>query len=343
MGEDTRDEKSGGGIVQSIKQGAHWDVAVSGWALAHGVPIPPSIVKRVRVGVGRLIDGGFAVGEAWLSNVHAKQVFDGERTRATVLAVSEAGTQRLIDSDQNLPLAVARSYFNEHKLKFDNRANVAQAALDELGRTSFAHQDATEDDASIELDWLNHFSEIAGQKSTPEMQLLFGKILAGEIRKPGSFSPMSINVLANLTPVIAKKFEKLCSVSIKFETKCFVSIDMFPNFTNIGIPKLEFAYTDLLLLRQYQLLAFEGGTKLDIPIGDRFTFTVGERMYGLEALAHSEEPMGSLRAFQVASFSSVGNELRTLIQPNQPEWVDELISTTFTSPKWGLAKFPNSR
>ena len=44
---------------------------------------------------------------------------------------------------------------------------------------------------TINDDWLNAFETEARQKSTEEMQAFFGKILAGEIRKPGTFSRQS--------------------------------------------------------------------------------------------------------------------------------------------------------
>lgn len=336
MGKESTEVVSGGGVMQSIKEGAAWDVAMSGWALAHGVPIPPSIVKRVRVGVGRLIEGGFEVGEALVANFQAKHVFDGERRRATVLALSEAGTQKLVDSDPMLSEMVARSYINEHKLKFNNRASVAQVAMDEIGKTSFSDNEV--DEGEIELDWLNHFSDIAGQKSTPEMQLLFGKILAGEIRKPGSFSPMTINVLANLTPKIARKFEKLCSISMRFDTKSVISLIMFPDFLITGIPKLHLEYEDLVLLRQYQLLGSETGTHLELLLGERNSFTIADQLYGIQALAQPQEAGETIRDFPIAAFTSVGNELRTLIQPSAPEWLAEKVVGSFTHPNWLLAR-----
>lgn len=44
----------------------------------------------------------------------------------------------------------------------------------------------------INDDWLNSFETEARSKSTEEMQLRFGRILAGEIRQPGSYSPKAM-------------------------------------------------------------------------------------------------------------------------------------------------------
>ncbi|MFS2158874.1 DUF2806 domain-containing protein [Pseudomonas sp. Pseusp122] len=67
---------------------------------------------------------------------------------------------------------------------------------------------------NVDVDWLNTFEKEAGQKSTEEMQLLFGKILAGQIKKPGSFSIKALKTISELEPSIAKSFKILCSLAV---------------------------------------------------------------------------------------------------------------------------------
>ena len=45
---------------------------------------------------------------------------------------------------------------------------------------------------TINDDWLNTFETEARQISTEEMQAYFGKVLAGEITKPGSYSRRTV-------------------------------------------------------------------------------------------------------------------------------------------------------
>jgi hypothetical protein len=47
------------------------------------------------------------------------------------------------------------------------------------------------------------------------MNFVFTKILAGEVRKPGSFSKRTIRVLSQLDYQSAMLFRKLCSMAIK--------------------------------------------------------------------------------------------------------------------------------
>ena len=67
---------------------------------------------------------------------------------------------------------------------------------------------------TISDDFLNSFEEEVRHKSSEEMQLLFGRILAGEIRKPGTYSVRTVKTLGQLDQNAAALFKKLCSASV---------------------------------------------------------------------------------------------------------------------------------
>jgi Protein of unknown function (DUF2806) len=60
-----------------------------------------------------------------------------------------------------------------------------------------------------ESDWINRFFEIAENISTEDLQYLWGKILAGEIQKPGSFSLRTLETLRNMSRQEAENFCRL--------------------------------------------------------------------------------------------------------------------------------------
>src|SRR5260370_30873449 len=72
----------------------------------------------------------------------------------------------------------------EERRKFKNKEAVARSAIVELWNDPGAADAPSE----IEDDWLNLFARLAEDKSSEELQALFGRILAGGIRRPGSFS-----------------------------------------------------------------------------------------------------------------------------------------------------------
>ena len=102
-----------------------------------------------------------------------------------------------------------------------NLDKISAIAADELNKAESAsstNQGADSgEEKTINDDFLNSFEEEARQKSTEEMQLLFGRILAGEIRKPESYSIRTVKILGQLDQNAAILFKKLCSVCVVLE------------------------------------------------------------------------------------------------------------------------------
>ena len=73
------------------------------------------------------------------------------------------------------------------------------------------------EEKTIDDYWLNIFATEARPINTEEMQHRFGRVLAGEIRKPGSYSIKAVKILGELDQDIAALFKKLCSMCITFE------------------------------------------------------------------------------------------------------------------------------
>src|SRR5690606_27257592 len=78
---------------------------------------------------------------------------------------------------------------------------------------------ASESQKEISDDWLNTFEKEASQKSTADMQLMFAKVLAGEIRRPETFSIKSVKLLGEMDAATAKLFVRLCSLSVALVIK----------------------------------------------------------------------------------------------------------------------------
>ena len=98
----------------------------------------------------------------------------------------------------------------DERRKIENRAAATKAALEDL-RHSTPQEDAPRE---IEDDWLNYFARLAEDKSSEELQTLFGKILSGEIKRPGSFSLTTMQTLALISKRDAELLSKLLSFAI---------------------------------------------------------------------------------------------------------------------------------
>ena len=69
---------------------------------------------------------------------------------------------------------------------------------------------------TIDDNWLNSFETEARQKSSEDMQIRFGRVLAGEIEKPGSYSIKAVKLLGELDQNTANLFKKFCSACVVY-------------------------------------------------------------------------------------------------------------------------------
>lgn len=72
------------------------------------------------------------------------------------------------------------------------------------------------------FDWFIRYYEASGNISDKEMQILWAKILAGEIEEPSSYSLRTLDVLRNISKEEAERFIKICNTAIKIESRKYV-------------------------------------------------------------------------------------------------------------------------
>ena len=89
-----------------------------------------------------------------------------------------------------------------------NIDSVVQAAIDE--------GTSTDSEEEIDLDWLNSFFDLAKDVSVEQMQVIWGKVLAKEIGRPGSFTIRSLETLKRMTRREAVTFSSACKLASKF-------------------------------------------------------------------------------------------------------------------------------
>lgn len=101
-----------------------------------------------------------------------------------------------------------------------------------------------------ELGWVSRFMSIVADISADELQYLWGKILAGEIKSPGSFSLRTLDVLRNLSAKDAEAFAKLGNYILSASNKYFFIDPRAYIFTKNGGLKFE----DILNLKDAGLV-----------------------------------------------------------------------------------------
>jgi hypothetical protein len=109
----------------------------------------------------------------------------------------------------------------------------------------------------IEEDWLFAWQEYAGRVSTEDLQQLWGKILAGEIKSPGSHSIRTLDCLKGISKTEAELISKLAEFVIADCT--FSRLDAFLEKNGLRFGELLFlqeigilvAYTPTMMERYF--------------------------------------------------------------------------------------------
>lgn len=86
--------------------------------------------------------------------------------------------------------------------------------------------DDNEINNEIDEDWKRTFFDKARKVYSEDLQLIFGKILAGEIKKPGKYSKRVLNVLSNLSQTEALIFEKVSKLVFSDGKNSFIVSDV---------------------------------------------------------------------------------------------------------------------
>jgi len=249
-----------------------------------------------------------------------------EAERKVTLAAADAAAELCRNDPQIAERTV--TYFGTRIVKEQiNRESVARKMIEDLQ----LNPPETTPDTPIDDDWLNIFWDLAGKKSTQDVQRLLGKLLRNEVCSPGSVSPHALQLLSVLTSPIADAFQRLCSLSFDDGKTVFViHLHVFP-FQGIG-PLNEYGidYSDLFNLDGAGLLRSAETLKLN---------------YAEDASAEPEAvDYAGCRArlkldgqqVRLLQFTQAGRELRNLLAMEPNEKYTEALRERFK----GAFEFP---
>lgn len=125
--------------------------------------------------------------------------------------------------------------------------------------------------SGVDEEWFERYMDAAKFVSSEYMQLIWGKILAGEFERQGSTPPNMIRVLSEITPELAKAFRTICSMRVLIR-----EIDVNGHLNDRGLViVVPFCFNS------------EGFKKLGIP------FMILNELDTLGVLKYSSEDLGT--------------------------------------------------
>ena len=220
-----------------------------------------------------------------------------------------------------------------------NRDRISAVAMEELQQSDYggaANQNAdSSKEKPISDDFLNSFEEEAKHKSSEEMQLLFGRILAGEIRKPGTFSIRTLKTLGEIEQEAAVLFRRLCSLCIATFDSDGEVVDA--RVCSLGKRKITTAlmqyglrFYDLSVLNEYGLIMPEYNTHAPYILKERPLPFRHQRRRWVLLPSNEQEKLKDFMVTGVA-FSRVGRELLSIVDQDSMEDYTEDLKKFFAS------------
>lgn len=185
----------------------------------------------------------------------------------------------------------------------------SQSNLEEIVEQAIKHLPRDVSKESVSDDWRRKFFIEAENVCDADLQMLWGKVLAGEVTSPGSYSLRTLEVLKHLSKNDAEIFRKACNLAFWKNFMVNYGTDINTTFKPYG-----FFYADLLLLRDAGLLHHSDTLMKD------FTDPTGVRVDAVlennGILMHVKgEPLKNLQLPGLI-FTKSGSELANLIEPN---------------------------
>ena len=220
--------------------------------IAPGIPAP--VRRRFLKALVRLCSAAIDFPIAYLTGKADERRAETEaRVRLVNTTADQISHQMRVDPEY---ARVAVQKFGQRVLRDQvNLDLISQKAAIEIRDANHTVEQSEEEiSRTINDDWLNTFEAEARHKSTEEMQAYFGKVLAGEIRKPDSFSIRTLRILAGLDQETATHFARLCSMSIEsFHGNVRVST-LGGNAASNALQKYGLPFSSLNLLNEHGLI-----------------------------------------------------------------------------------------
>jgi hypothetical protein len=261
--------------------------------LVTGSSIPAPIRKNALKAFGQLCSAAIDIPVAYLEGIATEKRAE---TQARVKIISTSGDQ--IANQMN----VNPEFANAAVKRYSQKIIREQVNLDKISEIAAQqiHQDVIESASKlnetlevpiINDDWLNNFEKEASQKSTEEMQFLFGNILAREIQRPSSFSIKTVKLLAELDSTAAIVFRQLCALSVSLKAgNTFIDARVISIGGDAGSNSLEnygLGFNQLSILHEAGLIIPNYNSYCDYQVciwqGNNpfMTFSYQKRKYGL--------------------------------------------------------------
>ena len=158
-------------------------------------------VKSMSILLGRSTE----VAYAWLTERKAAQ-----EVKVIEQQIRKQEVERRLEAERILGLAAHRRLITEER----NIEAVVAGAFQNLATDTTRESG---DIGEIRTEWLEEFGQVAGSGSEEWVKQTYARILAGEIKRPGTFSRRTVQAVRSMNQSTAERFQQAASIAIYAE------------------------------------------------------------------------------------------------------------------------------
>lgn len=164
---------------------------------------------RAASGFDRLLGGIFDCASAPLEARAARKRAESKAEINFIEAVGGKAIKRL-EADPDFADNAIENFYGTAMRQYKNKSEVVREAFKSLEHEPPSAEQTSSGPDILDESFLNRFERYAEEASTEALRVKWGKVLAAEIRKPGTFSTKVMRIVDELEPSTAQLFERIC-------------------------------------------------------------------------------------------------------------------------------------
>lgn len=222
----------------------------------------PGLDKLVEFVLSDLLGPGLA---SWKNRKIAEGEVEGNLIRAKgQLIVRDLFKNHDLVSHGDMDVGGELTYKNVLEQKqLNNRASVVEQAAGFLKEKDVP-------DVEPDHDWAARFFNHIKDISSKEMQILWAKVLAGEVERQGTTSLLALDTLRNIDQTTARLFRRFCSASVYLTDGVTIYDARVPslggNVSQNSLEQYGLDYLTLVRLNEHGLVVPEFNSWRNIPV-----------------------------------------------------------------------------
>ena len=290
----------------------------------HLLAVPGAVAAIARL-VGKTGELGIAALDIPVAKLQGKaQAFrDDQAARTAMLKIIAGSAAGQAVADPALLERAVNAFVGDRLRKQTNKEEVAAKTINDLNEAP----PPIDAEAPAE-DWMNVFVSHSEKATSDELRSLLSRVLAGEIRRKGSFSLRTLQFVTVIDQALAKRIEKIAGFLINaniipqmpyfIEGEGFVTVAELASLGLITLnSQVTFKCTENqisnMTLASSHVIFYKADIDKTFSLGSCVLTSLGEEVF---ALLHAPADQMVLDQFDTIFKPILGNETNLVARPN---------------------------